>query len=678
MNASSRRTDPIMLEVLMGRFRSIAEEMGYALQRTGHTVFVNETADLGVALVTPGGEIFGYPRSIGITMFAGLDFRDVLRRAGPLEEGDILACNDPYSTGGLSSHLPDISLIMPVFAGGELLCYAYAYVHSTDVGGKVPGSLSPSSYEVFQEGIRIPPTRIYRGGVEQSEVLELILANCRVPKDNIGDIRAMVTALRIGEARMREAAVRNGRDVLAGAMADALDYSEARARGVIAGIPDGTYRFHDYLDDDATSPIPIRFEVAVTVAGDRLHLDFTGSDPQVRAAFNIPSAGKPHPWLIYKVMFLLLTLQPDVPVNAGLLRPVTVLAPEGSIVNCLQPAAVGLRTTAGVRLQDAVCGALAQALPNAVPAAGAGYIAPVVMAEPDFATGGTKVNVVEPMVGGTGASPAGDGLNARDVVDIANLRNSPLEIVEGAASLLVRRYGLRPDSGGPGRHRGGLGAVLEFEVLAPTAILTARGQERHRFQPWGMVGGRPAAGAGAQIRRAGEASFSELPKIDSLQVSAGDVLRILTPGGGGHGSPLSRPAAEVLEDVRDGFVSAAAAADDYGVVIRDGAVDAEATRALRAERQEAAAGPAFAFGTEREAYECRWTEAVWERFSTLLYDLPVPLRSEARRRLWTTLEERAARHGALTPQDVTEAWAALNATRPGMPQRVAEPQSALA
>ena len=651
------RTDPITLEVLIQRFRSIAEEMGYALQRTGHTVFVNETADLGVALVTPTGEIFGYPRSIGITMFANLDFSELLEAAGVLDEGDVVICNDPYSTGGLSSHLPDISVIAPVWVGGRLICYVYAYVHSTDVGGKVPGSLSPSSYDVFQEGVRIPPTRLYRGGVECPDIMALILANCRAPKDNRGDIRAMITALRIGERRVKEAVTRVGAEIFVAAMADALDYGEARARRAIATIPDGTYRFSDYLDDDVATRIPIKFQVALTVRGDGMVIDFTGSDPQVRSAFNIYSKGKPHPWLIYKTMFLLLTLQPDIPVNAGMMRPVSVVAPAGSVVNCVAPAAVGLRTTAGVRVQDALCGALAQALPEVMPAAGADYIAPVVFAEPDLVAGGMRVNVLEPMVGGTGASSAGDGLNARDVVDIANLRNSPLEIVEQAASVLVTTYGLRPDSGGPGLNRGGLGAVLEFEVLGPTGLVTARGQERHRFLPWGLAGGGCPAGARVLIRRAGEAEFSDLWKIDALEVSAGDTLRILTPGGGGYGCPFEREPERVLEDVLDGFVTREGAGRDYGVVLAGEAVDRAATACLRANRP-AAAG-LFTFGKEREAYEAGWSQPVWDRFSALLFALPPMLRSDARRRLWEDLDRRRADGAALTPEVVSERWERL-------------------
>lgn len=656
-------TDPVQLEIFVQRFRSIAEEMGYAVQRTGHTAFVNETADLGVALVTPQGEIFGYPHSIGITMFANLGFDKLIAAFDGYEAGDVVICNDPYTSGGLSSHLPDISLLSPVFDGNRLLCFAYAYVHSTDIGGKVAGSLSPSSYEVYQEGIRIPPLKLYKGGVLNEDVRKLVLNNCRVPKDNWGDIKAMVTALRVAERRVGECVAKYGAEAIVQAMADVLDYSERRARMVIASLKDGVYRFSDYLDSDVVSEIPVKFCVAITIAGDGLTVDFTGSDAQLRSAFNVYSEGRPHPWLIYKIMFVLLTLDPDIPVNAGILRPVRVITQPGSVTSCEPPAAVGLRTTTGVRIQDAICGALAQALPEVIPAAGAGYIAPIVFAESNGVEGGLKVSVLEPMVGGTGAHAGGDGLNARDVVDIANLRNSPLEVVERTAGVRVTAYALRRDSGGVGRFRGGLGLVFEFEVLASDGLVTARGQERHRFRPWGLNGGRCGEKASAFLRRAGEDDFEPVAKIDSLRVGEGDVVRILTPGGGGYGSPFEREPSAVLQDVLDGLVSTRAAREAYGVVVVEGEVDEEATHRLRAGRPPDERVSGFDLGDERVAYEAVWTEEAWAALSHRIFSLPVALRSAARSRLWHAAQEVAERSGRPLDADTIEAcWTRMRET----------------
>jgi N-methylhydantoinase B len=653
------KTNPVVLEMLMQRFRSVAEEMGYSVQRTGYTAFVNETADLGVALVTPAGEIFGYPKGIGITTFINLDMSDAFKAFEHYDEGDIVVTNDPYTSGAMSSHLPDVNVFRPVFHEGKLVCFTFAYVHSTDMGGNVAGSLTPSNYEVFQEGIRIPPIKLYKKDVLNEDVLKLILNNVRVPADNWGDLRAMVTALRVGERRVHELIERYGREDFVSAMGDCLDSSEARARVLIRKIPPGTYRFHDYLDDDVASEVPVRLQVAVTVKGDSIHLDFAGTDPQLKAAFNLYSAGKPHPWLIYKLMSLFLTLDPDMPFNSGMMRPVSVSAPEGSVVNCVFPAAIGLRTTMGVRLQDAIMGALAQALPEIVPACGSGTIVPVVFAEPSATGRGVEVNVLEPLSGGTGGSPASDGLHARDVVDIANLRNSPLETVESKSATRVYQYSLRPDSGGPGRFRGGCGIVFEFEVLAPDCVIIARGMERLRFQPWGLHGGACGANGRIEVKRAGSDRFEVVPKADALRASIGDVVRLSTAGGGGWGDPMEREPQRVLDDVLNGFVTVAAVEGDYGVVVRNGTLDAAATATLRASRKSKQPASLYTLGAAREGYEKLWTPETWQAMVDIVFGLPQPMRYEARGRLWRAMEERRAQGKTCDARTLRSLWLEL-------------------
>jgi N-methylhydantoinase B len=655
------KTNPIVLEMLMQRFRSVAEEMGYSVQRTGYTAFVNETADLGVALVTPKGEIFGYPKGIGITSFINLDMSDAFRAFDSYDEGDIVITNDPYSSGAMSSHLPDVNVFRPVFHRGRLVCFTFAYVHSTDMGGNVAGSLTPSNYEVFQEGIRIPPLKLYKKDVLSEDLLKLIMNNVRVPADNWGDLRAMVTALRVGERRVHELIERYGLEDFLSARDDCLDYAEARARAVIARIPSGTYRFHDYLDDDVASEIPVRLAVAVTIKGDSIHMDFTGTDPQLKSAFNLHSAGKAHPWLVYKLMSLFMTMEPDMPFNSAMMRPVSVTAPEGSVVNCVFPAAIGLRTTMGVRLQDAIMGALAQAVPEYVPAAGAGTIVPIVFAEPSASGRGVEVNVLEPLSGGTGGCNIADGLHARDVVDMSNMRNNPLEAVESKSSTRVHQYALRPDSAGAGKFRGGCGVVFEFEVLAPDCMIIARGMERLRFQPWGLFGGQGGANGMIEVKRVGSDKFEVVGKADALRATIGDVVRLSTAGGGGHGDPLERDPQRVLDDVLNGFVTLAGAERDYGVVIRNGLPDKAATARLRASRKSTVAPPLHTLGSARLAYEMLWNPAMWQAFVTLIYSLPLPLRYETRGRLWREME---ARRKDGRPADIAaleQAWRELEA-----------------
>lgn len=653
------KTDPIVLEMLMQRFRSVAEEMGYSVQRTGYTAFVNETADLGVALVTPNGEIFGYPKGIGITTFINLDMSDAFKSFDHYEEGDIVITNDPYSSGAMSSHLPDVNLFRPVFHQGKLVCFTFAYVHSTDVGGNVAGSLTPSNYEVFQEGIRIPPIKLYNKDVLNQDVFRLIMNNVRVPADNWGDLRAMVTALRVGERRVLELIERYGLEDFLSAMDDCLAYSEARARALIRKIPNGTYRFHDYLDDDVASEIPVRLAVAVTVRDDSLHLDFTGTDPQLKSAFNLHSAGKPHPWLVYKLMSVFMTMEPDMPFNSGMMRPVSVLAPEGSVVNCVFPAAIGLRTTMGVRLQDAVMGALAQALPDIIPAAGSGTIVPVVFAEPSASGRGVDVNVLEPLSGGTGGCSQADGLHARDVVDIANMRNNPLEAVESKSSARVYQYGLRPDSAGPGKFRGGCGVVFEFEVLAPDCVIIARGMERLRFQPWGLLGGSAGANGSIELRRAGADKFDRVSKADAIRASIGDVIRLCTAGGGGYGEAFEREPERVLDDVLNGFVSIASAERDYGVVVSNGQLDAAATHRARRVHQKKPCAGLHTLGSARDTYEQVWTPGLAHTLIDILYALPQPMRYEVRGRLWRSIEKRRVENQSTDAAALAALWADL-------------------
>ena len=672
------RTNPIVLEVLMQRFRSVAEEMGYSLKRTAYTAFVNETADLCVALVTPKGEIFGYPKGIGITKFSNLDMSDAFAAFDGYEEGDIVITNDPYTTGAMASHLPDINVFRPVFHAGKLACFSFAYVHLTDVGGNVAGSLAPTNHEVFQEGIRIPPIKLYKRDVLNDDVLKIILNNCRIPADNWGDMRAMITALRVGESRVHELIERYGREDFLAAMDDCLDYSEARARALIRKIPPGTYRFHDYLDDDVVSEIPVRLQVAVTVREDSLHIDYSGTDPQLRSAFNLYSAGKPHPWLISKLMAVFLTMEPDIPLNAGLLRPVSVSAPEGSVVNCVFPAAIGLRTTMSARLQDAIMGALAQALPEFVPAAGAGTIAPVVFAEPSPKGRGVEVNVLEPLSGGTGGCSLADGLHARDIVDLANLHNSPIETVESKSSTRVCRYGLRPDSAGAGKFRGGCGVVFEFEVLAPDCIIIARGMERLRFQPWGLRGGGCAANGRIEIRRAGSERFEQIHKADALRTSIGDVVRLSTAGGAGYGDPLQRDPQRVLDDVLNGFVSEAGAERDYGVVIRNGTLDSAATLKLRNARSRSEPAPFYTLGAAREDYERLWTPEVWQAMINILFGSPPPMRYEIRGHLWRAMEKRRAEGLAVDVAALRALWSEFRQRIESREKRLKSPADARA
>ncbi|WP_439498281.1 hydantoinase B/oxoprolinase family protein [Bosea sp. (in: a-proteobacteria)] len=623
------KLDPVTLEILGNKLAAATEEMCITLQRVGRTLYVKETADFCCALAGLDGRFFAYPRSIGVSGFVGLDCLPTIRAAGPLEPGDVILTNDPYRSQGLATHLPDLHVIAPCFHDGRIVAYAWAFVHCSDVGGRVPSSISPTNSEIYQEGLQIPPLKLVKRGEINADIELLFRANTRTPDANMGDIRAMLAALDVGRKRVERVIAQHGVDAFLTAQSDLCDYVELRARAVLASLPEGSWRFADYLDSDVVSDLPVRLAVSVTLAGGGIEIDFTGTDPQLAAAMNIPSAGLVHPWLTLRVMALVATLDPTVPLNAGLQRPIAMIAPEGTVVNPMRPAAVGVRHAACVRVNDVLNGALGQAAPKVMTAANSGMIVPVVVAEPD-GHGGRNVQVVEPMTGGTGARFGQDGTDGRDP-SISNLANNPVETVEAELSVEIERYALRPDSGGAGQWRGGCGLDLTFRIGTHASMVLARGMERAVFRPWGMAGGASGVPAELNVRRHGEAP-EHLRRIDMLELKAGDVVQLLTAGAGGYGDPFERAPALVLRDVRQGLVSTEAARRDYGVVMTGGEIDHAATEACRTRRAVADSD-----GPERRRWHAVFDPASLDRFSAILAARPHAERQPARRSLYAAV-----------------------------------------
>jgi N-methylhydantoinase B len=471
--------DRVLLEVLRNYYQAIVEDMARIMERTAYTTFVKETADFSTGLVSTGGEYVAYPWKLGASSYLGLNMKHALDYFDRYEPGDIIIANDAYLTGPLCTHLPDVHILRPIFHGDRIVAWGYAFVHASDVGGAVPASVWPRATEIFQEGLRLRPTKLYRAGVLNEDVRNLILDNCRIPDLLWGDIKAMCAAVNSCDRRVQEMVAKFGADTVLEGMDAVLDHAERRARAAIAKIPDGTYRFHDYMEDDLQSAVPIRIKVALTVEGDSLHLDFTGSDPQVASALNIATHGVAHPFICQAINAYIVTLDPLIPKASSILRPVRVTAPPGTIVNSLFPAAIGVRYGTVIRVFDAVLGTLAQALPGQVPAAPAGSTSPVVASVLDPQTGRRHVQVVEPMLGGGGGRPNMDGLNGADST-AGYLRNTPVESIEAEVPIVLRRYHLIPDTGGPGRNRGGLALRLDFEFAHPHSRLRAHQLGRGR------------------------------------------------------------------------------------------------------------------------------------------------------------------------------------------------------
>jgi N-methylhydantoinase B len=518
--------DPITLEVFRALYTSVAEEMGTSLRRSAFSPNIKERRDYSCAvfdrsarLVAQGDHMPVHLGSMPAAVAAAV--------AGcPMDEGDVVALNDPFAGG---THLPDITFVAPVHGpDGALWFYVAARAHHADVGGGTPGSMGFSA-DVYGEGLRIPPVRLVRGGSVDEDMRRLLLANMRGPEEREGDIAAQVGAMRTGAARLAEIVERYGFET-AHRYADALiDYTARRMRACIASIPDGSYRAEDWLDDDGAGGGPVRIVVEVTVSGDRARVDFSGSSAQRPGPVNAVAS-----ITLSAVYYVFRTLvDADVPASAGVLEPIEVFAPEGTVVNALPPAAVaGGNVETSQRIVDVLYRALADALPARVPAASQGTMNNLTIGGRDPRTG-RQFSYYETVGGGMGARPAADGLDAVHT-HMTNSLNTPVEALEYAYPLRVVRYEVRRGSGGGGRHRGGDGIVREVELLAEARVSIL--SDRRVRAPHGLWGGL-AGSAGANTLVRADGRTEQLPGVCSLDLKPGDRVRIETPGGGGHGSP---------------------------------------------------------------------------------------------------------------------------------------------
>jgi N-methylhydantoinase B len=513
-------TDLLGLEVVRHALAGVAEEMGATLRRTARSPNITEREDCSCALATPAGELCAQAEHIPVHLGAmPASIAAVLERFGDLSDGDAVLVNDPFAGG---SHLNDLTLVSPVFDGQALLGYVATRAHHADVGGKTPGSMPGDSTDIFQEGLRLPPILAWRAGVPDEGVLQVILANSRTPAERRGDLRAQAGANALGANRLRALAQRMGHEALHSAMEELIAYSERAVRAGIAVIPDGAYTFEDVLDSDGAGSGPVRIAATVTVRGDELTVDFSGSAAQVRGNVNAPLAVT-----VSAVAFVVRAVTgPDVPPTAGGMRPVTVIAPPGCVVNAIVPAAVSAgNVETSQRIVDVIMGALAQAIPDRIPAASQGTMNNLLIGGPAFA-------YYETTGGGQGARPGRDGMSGVHTA-MTNTRNTPAEALEYAYPLRVRRCELRDGTGGEGRWRGGLGIRRDVEILSDSATVSLQTDRRSRG-PWGLAGGGPGTPGRNTLIRDG-VSVPLADKV-TLEARAGDVISVETPGGGGWGT----------------------------------------------------------------------------------------------------------------------------------------------
>lgn len=648
--------DKVTLQVLANHCRAAAENMAYTLYKTAHSTFVKETEDFTIALTDAGGKTVAVPMDLGATWYPGLDYGRAMAMIPNYEPGDIGFTNDPYS-GFLATHAPDLHLWKPIFYEGELLCFAVGHIHNTDMGGAVPASLSRTLTEIHQEGIRFSPAKLYRRGELNQELLDVMLTNVRKPSQNLGDLKAFVGAMNTGERKVREMIAKFGADVLRQGLADLQDYAEHQARDILRSIPDGEYFFSDYADEDAADGNPCRLALTLKIRGGEAVLDFTGSDPQLTSSLNVPTGGNPrHTLMLVGVYYVLYSLDPNILLNFGLTRPFTCILPEGTVVNPSFPAAVGMRSLTCGRLRSLIFGAFSLALPERMPAAPAGSSSIVNVMTHDERTGEAIIAAINPVVGGAGGMPDGDGTNGSGA-DAAYLKNTPIEINEAEVPVRIRRYGLAQDSGGAGRWRGGLATQLEFQVFSPNTRVTVRNRDRCRFRPWGILGGHAGKPSEMELNP-GRPNARKLGNTDTFSAGPGDIIRIVSPGGGGRGDPLDREVGRVLGDVVRGYVSPSNAESEYGVVLHGGAVNEAATAQLRAERKRESL-PHFHFGPERDTFERVWSRSAYDELTSVLASLPVHWRYFVKTRLFEVITKEGA--GAA---DVRASWLALANTLP--------------
>ena len=552
-------TDPITLEVVRNKVDGIANEMQSTLLRSSFSTVVKEGLDASASLFTPDGETLAQAIAIPIHLATLIPIVETITRTFPPDEmkpGDLYIMNDPYLGG---THLPDIAIVMPVFFNEKVIAFSAAMTHHQDVGGMSPGSVPPNATEIYQEGIRIPPLKLREGNEFNHTLVEMLKLNVRVPQVFMGDIGAQISACTVGARRVSELADRYGYGQTLQIFNELLDRSELLTRKALEAIPDGTYSYVDYLDNDGVNlDESVRIQVAVTLRGSELHCDFEGTDPQTRGPFNAVRSGS-QAAAYYAVRAV---TDSSIPTNGGCFRPVSLHLPEGSLVNPVEPAPVNSRTATLKRIAGSIVGALKGALPDKIPADSAGELLVLSLGGKNLS--GKPYVVGEFNAGGSGGGPRKDGVDVIET-DGSNCMNMPVEALELEAPARVHRMSLRRDSGGVGEYRGGLGCVREIEFLTDNIALTHRG-ERHRHAARGSRNGGDGAKAFSKIVRQDGSEEVVHSKLFTV-VHSGERLIVETAGGGGYGNPHERDRQSVQEDVRNRKVSEESAKKDYGLVI---------------------------------------------------------------------------------------------------------------
>ena len=557
MTAPSTPLDPVTLEIMANGLRSVADETFAALMKSAYSTNIKERRDHSTAIMDPAGRLIVQADAslpIHLASMGGLMECLLARFEGDIRDGDLFVANDPHVAGG--THLPDINMAMPVFFDGEPVAFMCNIAHHADVGGAVPGSMAGGLTEIYQEGLRIPVVRLFREGVLQQDLLDLILLNVRVPAERRGDYFAQIASCRLGRSRLTEILGQYGIAAVRDGFGQIVTRTAARMRAAVAGLPDGVYRFEDAMDDDGMGATDIPIRLTITVDGGDIHFDFSGSAKQVTGNINV-TRNATQASVCYALKAL---LDPDAPNNQGVLDLPRLTVEKGSLLDAAFPAPVAARANTCQRIIDVILGALAPARPEAAVGAANGANTTAVFSGNDPRTGADYV-YLETLGGGFGGRAARDGKDGVQV-HITNTSNLPVEAIEMEYPLRVLSYGLIANSGGPGRQRGGMG--LERVVVPVGHACTFNGAgERFARQPWGIFGGGP--GATGEFRHVtADGKTARLPnKPIGVTIAPEEAVIVRTPGAGGYGDPAERSADDLEDDLTSGKFDEAWIGENY-------------------------------------------------------------------------------------------------------------------
>lgn len=567
------KADAVTMQVIRYGLEAVADDMGYNLMRMGRTTIVKEIMDINCGVLDAKGGILAQAHLCPLMMFSlPTTAVNMLDRIKKFDEGDVIICNDPYLGG---QHLLDVQFFSPVFVDEELVAFVANIAHQLDMGGAVPGGVAGGLTEIYQEGLRIPFVKLYCKGEEDQQIFDMISSNIRIPEKTMGDFRAQAATTMVGVKRIKALVNKYGLDVFHKCTSMLMDYSESMVRRFLTSLPDGDYTGVDYLDDDGCEDKPVRVQVNVHIKGDSMKVDFDGSDSQTTGNVNSPWACT-QGGVFYTMVGI---IDPGMALNSGAFRPIEVESREGLVTNPLPPAGVTARSQTMTKIVEAMLKAMSEIVPDRVVAGSHGQACTSSFSGIHPETG-KRFSYIEILGGGAGARPSKDGPDGQDL-HLGRFMNTPVEAAEIENPVMIERYEFIPDSGGPGKYRGGLSLRRDIRFLAD--VTWARYSDRQKFKPLGLFGGMEGS-MGSLIMNPDTPEQKRCKSKGVDQIKAGDLLSIRLPGSGGYGSPVKRDPEAVRWDVINGKISMESAQEDYRVVFdEEMGVDMEATGTLREE-----------------------------------------------------------------------------------------------